>query len=91
MSLKHCNDLKDFINYSNYIVDIYENIDNLSKKCKKLFAFDDMIADMLNTQKLQPTVTELLIRSMKTNISRFLIISFCCAEQYQTELHTTSL
>ena len=50
MSLKHCNDLKDFINYSNYIDDIYENIDNLSKKCKKLFAFDDMIADMLNTK-----------------------------------------
>ena len=50
MSLKHCNDLKDLINYSNYIDDIYENIDNLSKKCKKLFAFDDMIADMLNTK-----------------------------------------
>ena len=52
MSLKHCNDLKDcnFINYSNYIDDIYENIDKLSKKCKKLFAFDDMIADMLSTK-----------------------------------------
>ena len=62
MSLKHCNDLKDFINYSNYIDDIYENIDNLSKKCKKLFAFDDMIADMLNTknfrQQLQSCLSE---------------------------------
>ena len=62
MSLKHCNDLKDFINYSNYIDDIYENIDNLSKKSKKLFAFDDMIADMLNTknfsQQLQSCLSE---------------------------------
>ena len=62
MSLKYCNDLKDFINYSNYIDDIYENIDNLSKKCKKLFAFDDMIADMLNTknfsQQLQSCLSE---------------------------------
>ena len=62
MSLKHCNDLKDLINYSNYIDDIYENIDNLSKKCKKLFAFDDMIADMLNTknfrQQLQSCLSE---------------------------------
>ena len=50
MSLKHCNDLKDFISYSNCIDYIYENIDKLSKKCKKLFVFDDMIADMLSTK-----------------------------------------
>ena len=31
--------------------------------------FDDMIADMINNEKLNPTVTELFIRDRKLNIS----------------------
>ena len=71
VGLKHCNGLKAFIEYSNTIDDIYENIEeyNLNKERKILIVFDDMIADMLNNKKLNPIVTELFIRVRKVNIS----------------------
>ena len=39
------------------------------KKRKVLIIFDDMIADMINNNKLNPIVTELFIRDRKLNIS----------------------
>ena len=50
---------------------VYKNIDNynLRKKRKVLIVFDDMIADMINNNKLNPIVTELFIRGRKLNIS----------------------
>ena len=46
--LKHLNDSKAFIVYSNCINDIYKHIEeyNQNKKRKTLIAFDDMIAGM---------------------------------------------
>ena len=69
--LKHFNDSKLFIEYSNNMNDIYKNIEQYmpNKKHKILIAFDDMIADMLNNKKLNPIVTELVIRGGKVNIS----------------------
>ena len=51
--------------------DIYKNIEkyNPNKKRKILIVFDNMIADILSNQKLNPIVTELFIRSRKLNIS----------------------
>ena len=45
--LKHFNNSKAFIQYSNDMDDIYKTIEgyNTNKKCKKLITFDDMIAD----------------------------------------------
>ena len=42
----------------------YKNIEeyNSNKKGKILIVFDDMIADMLSNKKLNPIVTELVIR-----------------------------
>ena len=40
-----------------------------NKKRKILIVFDDMITDMLSNKKLNPIVTELLIRGGKLNIS----------------------
>ena len=40
-----------------------------NKKRKVLIIFDDMIADMINNNKLNPIVTELFIRGRKFNIS----------------------
>ena len=56
--LKYLNDAKAFIEYSNDMDDINKNIeeDNPSKKRKILTVFDDMIADMLSNQKLNPVV-----------------------------------
>ena len=50
--------------------DASKNIEdyNLGKKRKILIVFDDMIADMINNKKLNPTVTELFIRGRKLNI-----------------------
>ena len=51
--LKHLNDFKAFIEYSNDMDDIYKSIEeyNPNKKRKILIAFDDMIADMLINKK----------------------------------------
>ena len=57
--------------YSNNMQDVYKNIEdyNPEKKRKILIVFDDMIADMINNKRLNPIVTELLIRDRKLNIS----------------------
>ena len=69
-ALKHFNDSKAFIEYSNNKIDIYKNIEdyNPNKKRKILIVFDDMITDMLCNKKLNPIVTELFIRGRKLSI-----------------------
>ena len=54
VSLKHLEDPKTFIQYSNDIYDIYKNISEYkpSKKRKILLVFDDMISAMLSNKKL---------------------------------------
>ena len=78
IGLKHFNDPKAFIEYSNDMQDVYKNIEeyNLGKKRKVLIVFDDMIADMINNKKLNPIVTELFIRGRKLNISTFFYHTF---------------
>ena len=51
--------------------DVYKNIEDYNpiKKRKILIVFDDMIADMISNNKLNPIVTELFIRGRKLNIS----------------------
>ena len=68
--LKHFNDPKAFIEYSNDMQDVYKNIDeyNADKECKILIVFDDMIADLINNKKLNSVITELFIRGRKLNI-----------------------
>ena len=80
MGLKHCNNSKALIEYSNDMDYIYENIDeySLNKKLKILFAFDDMIADMLNNKKVKQIGTELWMRGRKLSFSVF----FYCSEKY---------
>ena len=69
--IKHLNDSKAFIDCSNTMDDVYENIDdyNLNRKRKILIVFDDMIADIMTNKKFQSTIKELLIRCRKINIS----------------------
>ena len=51
-------------------MDIYKIIEehNPNMKRKILIAFDDMIADMISSKKLNLKVTELFIRGRKLNI-----------------------
>ena len=69
--LDHFDDPKAFMEYSNDMQDVYKNIEdyNLIKKRKVFIVFDDMIADMINNNKLNPVVTELFVRGRKLNIS----------------------
>ena len=68
--LKHFNDPKAFIEYSNDMQDVYKNIEeyNVDKERKILIVFDGMIADMINNKKLNSVVTELFITDRKLNI-----------------------
>ena len=52
--LKHFNDPKAFIEYSNDMQKVYKNIEehNANKERKILTFFDDMIADMINNKKI---------------------------------------
>ena len=89
--LHDLNDSKAFIECSDYMGDIYNNIEeyNLNKKRKLLIVFDDMIADILSKEKLNPTVTELFIRGRKLNIC--LVISrkvFSLFQKYYTKFCT---
>ena len=51
--------------------DVYKNVEvyNVGKKHKILIVFHDMVADMINSKKLNPVVTELFIRGRKFNSS----------------------
>ena len=71
VGLNHFNDPKAFMEYSNDMQDVYKNIEDYNpiKKRKVLIIFDDMIADMIRNNKLNPIVTELFIRGRKLNIS----------------------
>ena len=61
IGLKHFNDPKAFVKYSNEMHDVYKNIDhyNPDKESKILIVFDDMIVDIVNNKKLNSIVTEL--------------------------------
>ena len=69
--LKHFDDPKAFIEYSNTMQDVYKNINeyNADKERKILIVFHDMIADMINNKKLNSIVAKLFIRGRKLNIS----------------------
>ena len=84
-SLKHYNGSKAFIEYSNDMDYIYENIEeyNPDKERKISIIFDDVLADMVSNKKVNPIVTELLITGRKLNISFgfYHMILFCCTKK----------
>ena len=73
--IKHLNDSNAFIECSNTMDDVYENIDDYhpSRKRNILIIFDDMIADIMNSKKFQAIIKDLFIRCRKLNISLIFI------------------
>ena len=71
VGLNQFNDPKAFMEYSNDMQDVHKNIEDYHpiKNRKILIVFYDMIADMINNNKLNPIVMELFIRGRKLNIS----------------------
>ena len=91
IGLNHYDDLKAFIEYSNYLQDVFKNIEeyNLSKKQKVFTIFDDMIAVMINNKKLTLVVTELFIRGRKLNISIVILTQSYSKLPEEVRLNTT--
>ena len=71
IGIRYCNDPNAFIECSNTMVDVYENMDdyNPSKKRKNLIVFDDMITENMTNKKYQVIIKELFISRRKLNIS----------------------
>ena len=69
--IKNLNDPHMFIEYSNDMNNVLEDINNYNKKRDKkvLIIFDDMIADIMRSEKFKAIVKELFIRCRKLNIS----------------------
>ena len=65
--IKHLNGPNAFIECSNTMNDVYENIHDYNSSRKKiLIVFDDMIADIMTNKSI---IKELFIRCRKSNIS----------------------
>ena len=89
--IKHVNDSKAFIECSNTMDDIYENIEdyNPNRKRKILITFDDMIADIMTNKNFQSIIKELFIRCRKLNISLVFIslVLFFCPKRCKTKFN----
>ena len=69
--IKNLNDPTAFIEYSNTMDDILDNIEDYNKKRKRkiLIAFDDVTSHFMSDKKAQQILKELFIRCRKLNIS----------------------
>ena len=89
--IKHLNDPNAFIECSNTMDDVYENINdyNLIRKRKKLIVFDDMIADIIGNKKFQVIIKELFVRCRKLNISLVFVAQSYFSVPKDVRLNTT--
>ena len=71
--IKNLNDPHAFTEYSNDMNDVLDDINNYNKNRDKkvLIIFDDMIADIMRSEKFKAIVKELFIRFRKLNTSIF--------------------
>ena len=69
--IKNLNDPHAFIEYSNDMNDVLEDINNYNKNRDKevLIIFDDMIVDIMRSEQFKVIVKEIFIRCRKLNIS----------------------
>ena len=93
VGIKHLNNPNAFIECSNTMDDVYENIHdyNPSRKRKMLIVFDDMIADIMTNKKFQAIIKELFIRRRKLNISLVFITQSYFSLQKDVRLNLTHL
>ena len=89
--MKHLNDSKAFIEYSNTIDDVYNNINdyNPNRNRKILIAFDGMVADIKTNKKFQAIIKDALIRCRKLNIFLVFITQsyFFCSKRSQIKVY----
>ena len=91
VGIKHLNNPNAFIECSNMMDDVYENINDYNpiRKRKKLIVFDDMIADIMTNKKFQAIIKELFTRCRKLNISLLFITQFYFSVPKDVRLNST--
>ena len=94
VGIKYFNDPSAFIDCSNTMDDVYENIDDCNRNGQRkiLIEFDYMIANVMTNKKFQVIINELFIRSTKLNISlvfiTLLFLSYFYPKRCQTKFNT---
>ena len=92
VGIKYCNDPNAFIECSNTIDDIYENIDdyNPNRKRKILNVFDDMIADIMTNKKISSHSQRTIYQMRKTRYFTCIYhtVLFFCFEICQTKFNS---
>ena len=88
--IKHLNNPNTFIECSNTMDDVYENINDYNpiRKTKILIVFD-MIADIMTNKKLKAIIKELFIRCRKLNTSLVFISQSYFSVPKDVRLNTT--
>ena len=91
MGIKNLNDPYALMEYSNDMNDVLEDINNYNKNRDKkvLIIFDDMIADIMRSEKFKAIVKELLIRCRKLSISIVFITQSYFRTPKDTRLNST--
>ena len=81
VGIKHLNNPNAFIECSNTVDDVYENINdyNSNRKRKILIVFDDMIADIMTNRRFQA-----IIEDVRLNSTHFLIMKINSGKELQT-------
>ena len=89
--IKNLNDPSAFIEYSNTVHDVYNNIDDYNPKRKRkiLIVFDNMIADIMTNKRFQGIIKELFTRSRKLNISLLFITQSYFSVPKEVRLNST--
>ena len=89
--IKNLNDCHAFIEYSSDMNDVLEDINNYNENRNKkvLIIFDDMIADIMRSEKFKAIVKELFIRCRKLNISIVVITQSYFRTPKDTRLNST--
>ena len=89
--IKNLNDPHTLIEYSSDMDDVLEDINNYNKKRDKKVSiiFDNMIADIMRSEKFKVIVKELFIRCRKLNISIVFITQSCFRTPKDARLNST--
>ena len=77
--IKHFNDPNAFIECSNTMDDVYENIDDYNPSRKRKIVLDDMMVGIMTSKKFRAKIEELFERCRKLNISLVFIAQSCFA------------
>ena len=89
--IKYVNNPNTFIECSNTMDDVYDNINDYNpiRKREKLIVFDDMIANIMDNRRFQAIIKELFIRCKKLNILLVFITQSYFSVPKDVRLNTT--